>query len=156
MASLRTRNPRGELAGWSRRLLETAASPIAASPTAPPPQDHPFNRHLVPCQTTQWETGAGAQKTTLYLQHQPQCIGRFFFPWESPSKWVRAARMDTWEHELSRQLPVAGEPDLRLQEGAISSAHSPSDNNPGTAPSSAAPDMVRMLNEWAQETERKE
>lgn len=80
----------------------------------------------------------------------------FFFPRESPSKWVRAARMDTWEHELSRQLPVAGEPDLRLQEGAISSAHSPSDNNPGTAPSSAAPDMVRMLNEWAWETERKE
>lgn len=57
--------------------------------------------------------------------------------------------MDTWEHELSRQLPVTGEPDLRLQEGAISSTHSPSDNNPGTAPSSAAPDMVRMLNEWA-------
>lgn len=57
--------------------------------------------------------------------------------------------MHTWEHELCRQLPVTREPDLRLQEGAISSAHSPSDNNPGTAPSSAAPDMVRMFNEWA-------
>lgn len=25
----------------------------------------------------------------------------FFFPRESPPQWVRAARMDTWEHELS-------------------------------------------------------
>lgn len=47
------------------------------------------------------------------------------------------------------------EPDLQLQEGAISSTHSPSDNSPGTAPSSAASDMVRMSKEWAQEKEKK-
>lgn len=50
---------------------------------------------------------------------------------------------------------MTGEPDLWLQEGAISSTHTPSDNNPGTAPSSATSDMVRMLKEWTQEKERK-
>lgn len=135
-------------AGTSLRGLP---APQLRVPQPPPPHEYPFYR------LSKSLSLAGLPSGEPELAPTGQCSARSInltasvdiFPRESPPKWVRPARMDTREHELSRQLPVTGEPDLRLQEGAISSTHSPSDNNPGTAPSSAAPDMVRMLNEWA-------
>lgn len=71
-------------AGTSLRRLP---APQLPAPQPPPSHDRPFLqtlRDLVPCQTAQWGTGAGTRRAVLCLQHQPHCIGRFFFPGNHP------------------------------------------------------------------------
>lgn len=78
---------------------------------------------------------AGMPETEIPSDAQPH-PDVSFFPGNDPPKWVSAARTGAREHEL-----LSGEPDLRLQEGAASSAR---DNGAGTAPNSVVPDSGRM------------
>lgn len=140
---------------WAGAGLAWPCAPAAEAPLGHEAEGVGSQAGTSPCPPPQSPIGCWWAQTAP-LQMLCLTPAGTFLPGIDPPPKVGQSCPNGHLETCSPAAPGDLEPDLRLQEGAVSSPHSPSDNSPGTTPSSAAPDSARMLNEWGKHRKKKQ